>query len=94
MEEEIVIRKNIYTGKEHKLRWTGDGVAYEFIPAEEWMPITINYWTDDEDDPSHKVIESIDCDGFGYPLSLGEKIEDKEVKAIIEVNDKILILID
>lgn len=94
MKEEIVIRKNIYTGKEHKLRWAGEGNAYEFIPAEEWMPVYINYWTDDEADPSHRIIESLDSDGFGTPLSIGEKIEDKEVKAIVEVDNKFLVIID
>lgn len=92
MKEEIIIRKSIYTGKEHKLRWTGTGNAYEFIPAEEWMPIYINYWVDNNG--GEKIIESLDSDGFGYPLMIGEKIEDKEVKAIVEVDGKYLVFID
>ena len=83
---EIVIRKNIYTGKEHKLVYTGTGKAWKFVPAESWMPIYINY---DEDE-----ILSLDSDGFGYPLWLGDKVEDKTVQAIVEVNGEYLVILD
>ncbi len=91
MKKELIVRKNIYTGKEHKLIWTGTGKLYEFVPAEEWMPIYINYWNDTENGGS-RIIESLDCDGFGFPLCIGDIVDDMEVASIIEVDDKICVM--
>ena len=90
MRKELVVRRNIYTGKEHKLIWTGTGKLYEFKPAEEWMPVYLNYWNDEEH--STRTIESLDSDGFGFPLCVGDIVDDMEVAAILEVDDKICVM--
>jgi len=91
MKKELVIRKNIYTGKEHKLIWTGTGKLYEFVPAESWMPVYLNYWKDEEH--STRTIKSLDSDGFGCPLCIGEIVDDMTVEAILDVDDKICVLL-
>lgn len=90
MKEEIVIRKSIYTGKEHKLIWSGTGKLYYFQPAEDWMPVYLNYYTDPA--MGERTILSLDSDGFGYPLEIGDKIEDMEVASIIEVDDRYCVI--
>ncbi len=90
MRKELVVRRNIYTGKEHKLIWTGTGKLYEFKPAEEWMPVYLNYWNDEEH--GTRIIESLDSDGFGFPLCVGDIVDDMEVAAILEVDDKICVM--
>ena len=90
MKKELIVRKNIYTGKEHKLIWSGTGKLYEFKPAEPWMPIYLNYWNDEEH--GTRIIESLDSDGFGFPLCVGDIVDDMEVAAILEVDDKICVM--
>ena len=90
MKEEIVIRKSTYSGKEHKLIWSGTGKLYYFQPAEDWMPVYLNYYT--EPTTGERFILSLDSDGFGYPLDIGEKVEDMEVASIIEVDDKYCVI--
>lgn len=92
MKKELIVRRNIYTGKEHKLIWTGTGKLYEFVPAEPWMPVYLNYWCDDENDPNSRIIGSLDSDGFGFPLCIGDIVDDMEVAAILEVDDKICVM--
>lgn len=87
MKKELILRKNIYTGKEHKLIWSGAGKLYYFKPAEEWMPAYLHYSPKDE--MGHEIIVGLDSDGFGHPLYLGDMIDGKEVAAIIEIDDKI-----
>lgn len=86
MKKELIVRKNIYTGKEHKLIWSGTGKLYYFQPAEDWMPIYLNYWNDEK--TGDRYIESLDSDGFGHPLCIGDIVDDMEVGAIIEVDDR------
>lgn len=90
MKKELIVRRNIYTGKEHKLIWSGTGKLYEFKPAEEWMPVYLNYWNDEEH--GTRTIESLDSDGFGFPLYVGDIVDDMEVAAILEVDDKICVM--
>lgn len=90
MKNELVVRRNIYTGKEHKLIWSGTGKLYEFKPAEEWMPVYLNYWNDEKS--GQRIIESLDSDGFGFPLCVGDIVDDMEVAAILEVDDKICVM--
>jgi len=90
MKKELIVRKNIYTGKEHKLIWSGTGKLYEFVPAESWMPIYLNYWNDEKH--GTRTIESLDSDGFGFPLCVGDIVDDMEVAAILEVDDKICVM--
>ena len=90
MKKELIVRRNIYTGKEHKLIWSGTGKLYYFQPAEEWMPIYLNYWNDEEH--GTRTIESLDSDGFGFPLCIGDIVDDMEVAAILEVDDKICVM--
>ena len=90
MKKELIVRKNIYTGKEHKLIWSGTGKLYEFVPAEDWMPVYLNYWNDEEH--GTRTIESLDSDGFGFPLCVGDIVDDMEVAAILEVDDKICVM--
>ena len=33
MKKELIVRRNIYNGKEHKLIWSGTGKLYEFKSA-------------------------------------------------------------
>ena len=87
---EIVIRRSIYSGKEHKLIWSGTGKLYEFKPAEDWMPVYINYWDDEEH--GARIIQSLDSDGFGSPLYVGDIVDGMEVAAILEVDDKICVI--
>lgn len=87
MKKELILRKNIYTGKEHKLIWSGAGKLYYFKPAEEWMPVYLHYSPKDE--MGHEIIVGLDSDGFGHPLYLGDVVNGKEVAAIIEIDDKI-----
>lgn len=90
MKKELVVRKNIYTGKEHKLIWSGTGKLYEFKPAEDWMPVYLNYWNDEEHDT--RTIESLDSDGFGFPLRVGDIVDNMEVAAILDIDDKICVV--
>ena len=90
MKKEIVVRRNIYNGKEHKLIWSGKGKLYYFEPAEEWMPVYINYIIDEKS--NQRIIESLDSDGFGFPLCVGDIIDDMEVAAILELDDKAAIM--
>jgi len=90
MKKELVVRRNIYTGKEHKLIWSGTGKLYYFQPAEEWMPIYLNYLVDERS--GQRIIESLDSDGFGFPLCVGDIVDDMEVAAIIEVDDKLCVM--
>jgi len=90
MRKELVVRRNIYTGKEHKLIWSGTGKLYYFQPAEEWMPIYLNYLVDEKS--GQWIIESLDSDGFGFPLSVGDMVDDMEVAAIIEIDDKTCVM--
>jgi len=89
MKKEIVIRKNIYTGKEHKLIWSGKGKLYYFKPAEDWMEPYINFTIDPV--TKEKKILSLDSDGFGIPVFLGDIIDNMEVESIISQNDKICV---
>jgi len=90
MKKELVVRRNIYTGKEHKLIWSGTGKLYYFQPAEEWMPIYLNYLVDEKS--GQWIIESLDSDGFGFPLCVGDIVDDMEVAAIIEIDDKTCVM--
>lgn len=90
MKKELIVRKNIYTGKEHKLIWSGTGKLYEFKPAEDWMPVYLNYNVNDK--TRERIIESLDSDGFGYPLCIGDVVDNMTVAAIIEVDDKICVM--
>jgi hypothetical protein len=90
MRKELVVRRNIYTGKEHKLIWSGTGKLYYFQPAEEWMPIYLNYLVDERS--GQRIIESLDSDGFGFPLCVGDIVDDMEVAAIIEIDDKTCVM--
>ena len=90
MKKELVVRKNIYTGKEHKLIWSGTGKLYEFKPAEDWMPVYLNYWNDEEH--GTRTIESLDSDGFGFPLRVGDIVDNIEVAAILDIDDKICVI--
>ena len=90
MKKELVVRRNIYTGKEHKLIWSGTGKLYYFQPAEDWMPIYLNYWNDEEH--GRRTIQSLDSDGFGFPLCVGDIVDNMEVGAILEVDDKICVM--
>ena len=87
MNKEIIIRRSIYNGKAHKLVYTGTGKAWRFSPAEEWMPVSYSYEKDGR-------IVSLDSDGFGYPLTLGEKIGDKVVEAILDVDDEFIVFLN
>lgn len=90
MKKEIVVRRNIYNGKEHKLIWSGTGKLYYFQPAEDWMPVYLNFWNDEEH--GTRTIQSLDSDGFGFPLCVGDIVDDMEVAAIIELDDKAAIM--
>lgn len=69
--KEIVIRKNIYDEtKKHKLVETDVESEWLFVPAEDWMPIYLNY------DCGQDIIVSLDSDGFGTPLWLGDTVKD------------------
>ena len=71
--KEIVIRRNIYDEtKEHKLVETDVENEWLFVPAEDWMPIYLNYDCNNRGD----AIVSLDSDGFGYPLCLGDIVKD------------------
>lgn len=89
MKKEIVVRKNIYTGKEHKLIWTGTGMLYDFVPAEEWMPVYLTYYNEKN---MERYIQALDSDGFGSPLYVGDIIDNMKVESIMEVDDKICVL--
>ena len=86
MKKELIVRKNIYTGKEHKLIWSGTGKLYEFKPAENWMPVYLTYADD------NRIITALDSDGFGFPLCVGDVVDDMEVAAILDVDDKICVM--
>jgi hypothetical protein len=90
MKQEIVIRKNIYTGKEHKLIYSGTGKLYYFQPAESWMEAYINYIEDPV--TKEKKILSLDSDGFGVPIFIGDIIDSMEVESIISQDDKICVM--
>ena len=63
---------------------------YEFKPAEDWMPVYLNYWNDEKH--GTRTIESLDSDGFGFPLCVGDVVDNMEVAAILEVDDKICVM--
>ena len=88
--KEIVIRTNIYNGSEHKLVYTGKDNLWEFKVAEAWMPISVTYDVVDD----KKIYHSLDSDGFGYPITIGEKVEDKTVTSIIDNDDKFYITLE
>ena len=90
MRKELIVRKSIYSGKEHKLIWSGTGKLYEFVPAEPWMPIYLNYSVNDE--TGERIIESLDSDGFGYPLCIGDIVDDMEVASIVDVDGKTCVI--
>lgn len=87
MKKEIILRKNIYNGKPHKLVYTGTGQVWEFVAAEPWMPIYLNYWNEEG---REREIISLDSDGFGYPACIGDRVDDYIIEAIIESDDKFL----
>ena len=86
----LTLKRNIYTGKEHKLIYSGTGNGWYFEPAEEWMPIYLTYDLED----NHKII-ALDSEGFGSPVYVGDKVcEGKfEVEAIVEVDDKFMLIL-
>ena len=86
MKDEIVIRRSIYTGKEHKLIWSGTGKLYYFKPAEDWMPVYLTYAGD-----SRSII-ALDSDGFGEPLAIGDTVDGMVVEAIIEFDEKTCVI--
>ena len=86
MKKEIILRRNIYNGKAHKLVYTGTGDAWRFSPAEEWMPVYLSY-------DKNRTILSLDSDGFGSPVYVGDTVDEYTVQAIIEVDDDILVFL-
>ena len=90
MKQEIVIRKNIYTGKEHKLIYSGTDKLCYFQPAENWMEAYINYMVDPV--TKERKILSLDSDGFGIPIFPGDIIDDMEVDSIVLQDDKTCII--
>ena len=90
MKKELIVRRNIYNGKEHKLIWSGTGKLYYFKPAEKWMPVYLNFWNDEEH--GTRTIQSLDSDGFGFPLCVGDVVDDMEVAAILDFDDKICVM--
>ena len=86
MKEEIVLRRNIYNGKAHKLVYTGTGDAWRFSPAESWMPVYLSY-----DD--NGTIISLDSDGFGHPACIGDTIDGYRIEAIVESDDEFLMFL-
>ena len=76
--KEIVIRRSIYDNtKEHKLVETDVDGVWLFTPAEEWMPVYINYdVTYGDNNDGETCILSLDSDGFGNPIYLGSTIKD------------------
>ena len=85
MEREIIIRRNIYDEtKEHKLVKTDVENEWLFVPAEDWMPIYLNYDCNNRD-----IIVSLDSDGFGYPLWLGDTVKSLDDKQPDKVVKKI-----
>lgn len=83
--KEIIIRRNIYDEtKEHKLVETDVENEWLFVPAEDWMPVYLNYDCNNRD-----VIVSLDSDGFGYPLWLGDTVKSLDDKQPDKVVKKI-----
>ena len=85
---EIVIRKSIYNpALEHKLYETEIEGEWEFRPAESWMPVYIN-------GPATNPT-SIDSDGFGFPLGLGEIVDgDKRVVGFLFRDRKTIVKLE
>ena len=82
--KEIVIRRSIYNPAiEHKLYETDVEGEWEFHPAESWMPLYVN-------GPAEKPV-SIDSEGFGFPLGLGEVVGDKKVTEIFFRDNKCIV---
>ena len=85
--KEIVVRQSIYNpNHKHKLLETEVEGEWEFSPAEPWMPLYIN--------GPYTEPESIDSDGFGFPLGLGEVIEGKRVSKIFFRDKKCIIKLE
>lgn len=83
-QEEIVIRRSIYnTQLEHKLVHLQND-KWLFKPAEGWMPVYLNY---DSNNRGEKII-SIDSDGFGIPLFVGDRVKgDKTSYEVTEFSN-------
>ncbi len=65
-----------------------DEKAYRLVPAEEWMPISINY---DKGENGERIIHSVDPDGGPF-ITVGYKVGKHVVESIYEnVNGTILI---
>lgn len=91
---EIVVRKNIYNGKDHKLVETDIKGEFEFVPAEYWMPVYFTYELGtaiDLKDYQSKRIVSFDSDGFGTPVYIGDKIGDFIVREIFFRDNKTIV---
>ena len=83
----VVIRRT-YSGKEHRLIETDNYGEFEFFPAEEWMPICINYVVEND----KKKILSFDSDGFGSPVYVGDSFDGLTVVEIFfNREDKMII---
>ena len=54
------------------------------------MPVYLNYWNDEEH--GIRTIESLDSDGFGFPLRVGDIVDNMEVAAILDIDDKICVV--
>ena len=54
------------------------------------MPVYLNYWNDEEH--GTRTIESLDSDGFGFPLRVGDIVDNMEVAAILDIDDKICVV--
>lgn len=76
--KEIIIRRSIYdSSKEHKLVETDTEGEWLFVPAEDWMPVYLN--------SIGETIVSLDSDGFGNPLCLGDTVKyDNQVDKIVK----------
>ena len=78
MKKEIVLRKNIYSGKEHKLIQTEVENEYKFKAAESWMPVYLTY-----ENNGTKIV-AFDSDGFGSPAYIGDKVDNYIIEDIFE----------
>lgn len=98
--KEIVIRRSIYDETlEHKLVETDVEGEYEFVPAAPWMPIYFNY---DSANRGNTIV-SLDSDGFGTPLWVGDTIKDLSaydhckniiVKGIYDRSGKVIVVLE
>ena len=69
----------------HLLKYIG-GDLWEFVVAEEWMPIQLIF-----DNSTSNNIISLDADGMGMPLMVGLQIKDFRIHSIFENDDKYII---